>query len=307
MSPITPAEQPESTLGDRLFALLQFVLPHHLLSRMMHWLTRLEWQPLSQLLIKGAVRLYKVDMTTAVKSDLTTYKSFNAFFTRAIKPESRPIASEESAVASPVDGTVSQFGRIVDGEIFQAKGHSYTLDELLGGDKTWSDAFSDGRFATIYLSPRDYHRIHMPLGGELQKMTHVPGELFSVNPSTTRTVPRLFARNERVVNLFNTERGPMAVIMVGAIFVASMDTVWAGTVAPAALRTTQWNYTDQKISSVTLNKGDEMGRFNMGSTVILLFGNDAVEWEASLKAGKTVQLGQAIANSVNQSENRDTV
>lgn len=291
-------EQPESTLGDRLFALLQFILPHHLLSRVMHWFARLEWTPAAQLVIKSIVRIYKVDLSTAVNPDLSSYKSFNAFFTRALKPESRPIAPEQDAIVSPVDGTISQLGDIVDGKIFQAKGHSYSLNQLLGDDKSWSKRFENGSFATIYLSPRDYHRIHMPLGGELQKMTHIPGDLFSVNPSTTRTVPRLFARNERVVNLFNTEQGPMAVIMVGAIFVASMDTVWAGTVAPAAQRITQWHYTaDHQTLKIDLDRGEEMGRFNMGSTVVLLFGQDVLNWASSLAPGIKVQMGQILATA----------
>ncbi len=297
MATMKTTEQPETTLSDKLFVLLQNIIPHHLLSSIMHWLARLEWKPLAQLLIKGVVHLYKIDLSIAADPEITNYKSFNAFFTRGIKPEFRPISEDELTVVSPVDGAVSQAGNIIDGEIFQAKGHRYTLNELLGGDEHWCKAFTGGHFATIYLSPKDYHRIHMPLSGQLQKMIHVPGKLFSVNAATVRTVPRLFARNERVVNLFDTAHGPMAVIMVGAIFVASMDTVWAGTVAPAVHRATQWNYSDHVATAVALDKGAEMGRFNMGSTVILLFGEDAINWDASLQPGSIVQMGQTIATS----------
>jgi len=286
----------EASLVDKLFALLLYVLPHHLLSQAMHWLTRIEWPPLKDRLIKGAIRLYQVDMSLAVQQDPAAYPSFNAFFTRALRSEARPLAEEPSAVLSPVDGAISQLGRIENGRIFQAKGQSYTLQELLGEDREWCEQFADGHFATLYLSPRDYHRIHMPLAGELKKMLHVPGRLFSVSPSTTRVVPRLFSRNERLVNLFETEHGPMAVIMVGAIFVASMDTVWAGTVAPVTRRISQWRYGPQpSVEPITLKKGEEMGRFNMGSTVVLLFQKDAIEWSNELSADAKVQMGEQIA------------
>lgn len=289
----------EAGLLDRLFAALLYLLPHHLLSRAMHWLTRIEWPPLKNRLIQGAVRLYRVDLELAVEQDPTRYASFNAFFTRALKPDARPLAEEATAVLSPVDGAVSQLGRIENGRIFQAKGQSYTLSELLGEDSAWCNQFAEGHFATLYLSPRDYHRIHMPLAGELKKMLHIPGRLFSVSPSTTRVVPRLFSRNERLVNLFETPQGPMAVIMVGAIFVASMDTVWSGTVAPAERRISQWHYGHQPTTEpVTLDKGAEMGRFNMGSTVVLLFAKDTVEWNAELSADSKVQMGQRIATLV---------
>jgi len=205
----------DANLLDKLFALLLYLLPHHLLSQAMYWLTRIEWAPLKDLLIAGAIKLYKIDMQLAVEQDPTRYPSFNAFFTRALRPDARPLDERDDTVLSPVDGAISQIGRIQDGRIFQAKGQSYTLSELLGADEAWCKQFDEGHFATIYLSPRDYHRIHMPLSGILQKMLHIPGRLFSVSPSTTRVVPRLFSRNERLVNLFETDKGPMAVIMVG--------------------------------------------------------------------------------------------
>jgi phosphatidylserine decarboxylase len=289
-------QEPKTSLIDRLFALLLYILPHHLLSELMYWLTRLEWMPLKNLLIKLAINLYKIDMGLAAEPDPAAYPCFNAFFTRALRPEARPLAAETDAVLSPVDGAVSQAGRIEDGRIFQAKGQDYSLEELVGGDQELAQAFEDGQFATIYLSPRDYHRIHMPLGGSLQQMVHVPGRLFSVSPSTTRAVPRLFSRNERVINLFQTEAGPMAVIMVGAIFVASMDTVWAGTVAPVHRCIQCWDYANKGLPPVELAKGAEMGRFNMGSTIVLLFGKDAVEWSNQLQPGWKLEMGQRIGS-----------
>ncbi len=287
-------DEAKGFLGQ-LFILLQYLLPHHLLSQVMYWITRSEWRPLKDFAIRKAIQLYKVDMQEAADPDPGNYRSFNDFFTRSLRADARPLAAEKNAVISPVDGTVSQAGKIEDGRIFQAKGHDYTLHELLGGDPKWSTAFEDGSFATIYLSPRDYHRIHIPLAGTLKKMIHVPGRLFSVSPATTRAIPRLFARNERVVSLFETEAGPMAVIMVGAIFVASMDTVWAGTVTPRRRQVQQWDYGRKSTAETKLRKGAEMGRFNMGSTVILLFGKDAVEWSGQLVPDNVVRMGQSIA------------
>lgn len=286
--------QTDANLLDRIFAVILHLLPHHLLSALMHWLTRCEWPLLKNLLIKGAIKLYKIDMEIAEHSQPEDYPSFNAFFTRQLHPEARPVCEGDTDIASPVDGAISQTGKIINGRIFQAKGQDYSLLELLGDDAQWAERFQDGKFATIYLSPRDYHRIHMPLDGELVRMTHVPGRLFSVSPSTTRTVPRLFSRNERVVNLFETEAGPMAVIMVGAIFVASMDTVWAGTVAPGHQCIHRRDYRQTPPTPVRLSRGDEMGRFNMGSTVILLFGKEAMEWQDNLLPSAVVKMGECI-------------
>ncbi len=296
----------QSSLLDKLFALLLYLIPHHLLSAGMHWLTRCEWVPLKNQLIRGAIRLYHVDMALAEEPVPENYPSFNAFFTRKLRSDARPASTEPDAVLCPVDGAVSQAGDIEDGRIFQAKGHQFDLLELLGGNEDWAQAFEDGSFATIYLSPRDYHRIHMPLTGNLSDMCHVPGRLFSVSPSTTRTVPRLFSRNERVINLFETDAGPMAVIMVGAIFVSSMDTVWAGTVTPASKRVTRWNYSDnQNLKPVSLNKGDEMGRFNMGSTVILLFPKGTVSWANHFRPDQKVHMGEKIA-TLTQEQNPES-
>jgi phosphatidylserine decarboxylase len=280
----------------QLFVLLQYLLPHHLLSQVMYWITRSEWKPFKDFLIRNAIHLYKVDMSVAAESDPENYKSFNDFFTRALRPDARPLAEGKDSVICPVDGMVSEAGKIEDGRLYQAKGHDFSLHELLGGDPKLTSAFADGSFATIYLSPRDYHRIHIPLGGTLKKMIHVPGRLFSVSPTTTRAIPRLFSRNERIVNLFDTDAGPMAVIMVGAIFVASMDTVWAGTVTPRRRQVRSWEYGRKSTAATKLNKGAELGRFNMGSTVILLFGKDAVEWAETLQPETAVQMGQQIAS-----------
>ena len=298
--PTDPARD-ENRLGDYLFVLLQYLLPHHLLSWLMYLITRSEWKPLKDRIIRAVIRLYKVDMDQALHPDPAHYPSFNAFFTRPLRPDARPLARDSNAVLCPADGTLSQAGDIRDGEIFQAKGQGYSLEELLGERSSWWERLNGGRFATVYLSPRDYHRVHIPLGGRLKRMIHVPGRLFSVNPVTTRIVPRLFARNERVVCLFETDIGPMAVILVGAIFVASIDTVWAGTVAPAYRRVRRVDY-DGAPEPVSLQRGEEMGRFNMGSTVVLLFGPNTVEWLASLQPGVPVRMGESLGNIVSSTD-----
>lgn len=282
-------------IKDRLFIALQYILPQHFLSRLMLRLTRCKCRWLLKVMLPLFVRLFKVNMAEAKQSELDSFASFNEFFTRELKPEVRPIAGDANSVVSPVDGAISQLGRINDDLIFQAKGHHYSMAELVGGSFEMAAHFKDGRFATIYLSPRDYHRIHMPVSGTLREMVHVPGKLFSVNPVTTDNVPALFARNERVVCLFETEFGPMAMILVGAIFVASIETVWHGVVTPpAGKQIRSWSYTD---NTIQLAKAAEMGRFNMGSTVILLFPNQTIEWDSQLQADQKVQLGQLLASA----------
>lgn len=272
------------------YVLLQYLLPHHLLSALMYRLTRARWAPLKDVLIHQVMAWYGINLEEALEQNPKGYGSFNDFFTRPLRPEARPLEGAADALLSPSDGALSQCGPIWEGLLFQAKGHHYSLQELLGGDRDWTARFQDGQFATIYLSPRDYHRVHMPLAGELQHMQHVPGRLFSVNPTTTRLVPRLFARNERVISLFETPCGPMAVILVGAIFVASIDTVWAGTVTPRSARTAP---TDSG-APVRLMRGAEMGRFNMGSTVILLFPPGRVAWDPHMRPGAKLRMGQRI-------------
>jgi len=289
-----------ASAADRLFALLLHLLPHHLLSKGMYWLARWEWRPFKDAMIRGFIRLYRVDVSEASEPDAGAYPCFNAFFTRALRPAARPFAVDDYTLACPADGSISQIGAIEAGRIFQAKGHRFSVRELLGGDAALAAAFEAGAFVTVYLSPRDYHRVHMPLAGRLTEMTHVPGRLFSVSPSTTRTIPRLFSRNERIVSLFDTPAGPMALVMVGAIFVASMDTVWAGPVTPASRRSTHWHYVETPPEeSVALDRGEEMGRFNMGSTVILLFPKGGIEWRESLGPGRSVRMGEALGRITN--------
>jgi len=233
-------------------------------------------------------------MQEAANPDINSYASFNEFFTRELKDGVRQIAADKNAIACPADGAVSQAGNITDGDIIQAKGMSYTAVDLLGGDAERAAPFKNGKFTTIYLSPKDYHRMHMPLDGTLREMIHVPGRLFSVNGATANSVPRLFARNERVVALFDTEAGPMALVLVGAIFVASIETVWHGEVTPpSSTKVRQWTYTDD---APQLKKGEELGRFNMGSTIIVLFGEQAINWQDSFKTGEKVQLGEPIGS-----------
>lgn len=277
---------------DRLFCWAQYPLPHHLLSRLVLRLTRLEIRALKNLGIKAFCAYFKPNLSEAEHTDIDSYPSFNAFFTRALKPGVRPIAQEPRDVISPVDGAVSQSGEIKDGMIFQAKGRWYSAAELFGSEAE-AQPFIDGAFATIYLAPKDYHRIHMPFPGKLTKMIYLPGRLFSVNPAAARTVPRLFARNERVVTIYETEIGPMAVIFVGALFVSACETAWHGLVTPPHRKPAEnWDYTDQAIH---FSKGDEIGRFNMGSTVIVSFGEGAVTWSESLTPEAALKMGERIA------------
>lgn len=274
----------------------QYALPHHALSGLMSKLTHCQNATWKNLFIKAIASLYGVNMSEAKYSNLDHYPSFNAFFTRELKDGARPIATDHHAIACPADGEVSQAGAIAADRIFQAKGHEYTTLELLGGDPQRASAFENGSFATIYLSPKDYHRLHMPLTGTLREMVHIPGRLFSVNNTTVGAVPNLFARNERVVCIFDTDAGPMALILVGAIFVSSIETVWHGVVTPPSISEPRtWHYADD---APTLEKGAEMGRFNMGSTIIVLFGQDKIAWQAALQAGRAVRLGEAIGQTL---------
>ena len=280
------------SLSEKTFVALQYVLPQHLLSRIMGRLTHCQNKTFKNFFIRAIVRLYGIDVKEAENEDLNSYRCFNDFFTRSLKPDARSISTQAHAVVSPADGAISQAGPIKSGRIIQAKGRDYSALELLGGDTTRAQAFDSGSFATIYLSPKDYHRLHMPLDGKLLEMIHIPGDLFSVNDATCRGVPNLFARNERVVALFETEVGPMALVLVGAIFVASIETLWHGVVTPPTRKEVQfWDYRSQ---SIQLTKGDEMGRFNMGSTIVVLFGQNAIEWMKDLSPGKPTRLGEVI-------------
>ena len=277
---------------ERLAGWLFTLLPHHFLSRAVFHLTRLK-NPLVTPAIRWFIRSFNVDMADAEQQDPKVFKTFNEFFVRSLTPEARPIAAGNKLLASPVDGTVSQCGVIAHDHLFQAKGQCYSVEDLLGGEPLLAKLFSGGQFATIYLAPYNYHRIHMPLSGRLKKMIHIPGRLFSVAPWTVQTVPRLFARNERLVCLFTTAAGPMAMVLVGAINVAAIETVWSGLVTPPSGKTI--SHFDYDHTAKDFNKGDEMGRFNMGSTVILLT-TAQVEWAAHLKPDQTLRMGEEIGS-----------
>jgi phosphatidylserine decarboxylase len=279
-------------LSQQINAFAQSLLPHHLLSRLMQVFTESTFEPWKNFAIKLIIKHYQVNMSEAINSDPTFYTHFNDFFTRTLKPGSRPICPEPHAVISPADGAISQIGTIDQGQIIQAKGKSFSAQTLLGGDPATAEIFKNGQFVTIYLSPKDYHRLHMPIAGTLKEMIHIPGRLFSVNTATTAAVHNLFARNERVVTIYETKTGPMALIQVGAIFVSSIETVWHGVVTPpSAKEIRRWQYPD---NPPTLNLAEEMGRFNMGSTIIVLFGQDQMNWLSNLKAGDEIQLGQQL-------------
>ena len=284
----------DTSLLDHLRSWPLVVLPHQLLSRVVRRATRWKYAWWKNLLIRSFIRLFAVDMSEAERP-AADYVDFNDFFTRALRTELRPLPSDPQAIACPVDGHVSACGHIDGDRILQAKGHDYSLTGLLGGDPAHAALFSDGQFATLYLSPRDYHRIHMPVSGRLLETVYVPGRLFSVAPHTVRAIRGLFTRNERLVALFDTDSGPMAVILVGAIFVSCMETVWGGTVNPRMGRQRQVEtFTGSGMAGQSLQRGAELGRFNMGSTVILLFGPGQAQWHAGLTAGTNVQMGQAI-------------
>lgn len=277
---------------DRLKVLPQYLLPHHLLTGIAYRIARCRNPLLKNMLIRAFVRRYGVDMGEAVHEHPVDYRDFNAFFTRALKPGARPLPDDESAFASPVDGRVSQIGAIETETLIQAKDRLFSLGDLLGGDRSTADSFRDGAYATLYLSPRDYHRIHMPIDGELRAMAYLPGRLFAVNPASVNVVDRLFARNERVVCLFETDSGPLAVVLVGAMFVGSMETVWAGQITPARPRAIRREcYAPGRFR---YRRGDEIGRFNMGSTVIVLMARGRLRWLPEWRAGSVVRQGNVL-------------
>ncbi len=296
---------------DRLAVLPQYLLPKLALTRFAGWVASRRWGPVSHWIIRDFIRRYGVNMQEAQSAQASDYACFNEFFTRALKPGARPVA--ESAFVSPVDGAISQLGPIEGDQIFQAKGHRYSTQALLGGDAALAKVFEDGDFATIYLSPKDYHRIHMPCAGRLLRMVHVPGDLFSVNPTTARGVPGLFARNERVVCVFESlpdpgqpesKPGVFVMVLVGATIVGSMATVWHGVVnPPRSGQIRRWDYSSPTgAPPVVLAKGEEMGRFLLGSTVVLLFPSNTLlfnpEWCAQLpvKMGEPMATGRSLAS-----------
>ncbi|WP_339781498.1 archaetidylserine decarboxylase [uncultured Marinobacter sp.] len=278
---------------DKLFTLSQYVTPQLAVSRLAGRLADNDHNPaLKNRVVKWFVKRYGVDMSEAAEPDPTAYSSFNEFFTRALKPGIRPVAEGDNTFISPVDGAISQLGQVSGYRIFQAKGQSFSLIELLGGDTHRAEAFNEGAFSTIYLSPKDYHRVHMPLAGKLREMVYVPGKLFSVNPATAENVPNLFARNERVVCIFDTAAGPMALVLVGAMIVGSVETPWAGVVAPNSSGVKVITYEGE--SAISFAKGEEMGRFRLGSTVVMVMPKGSVRWDAEQVAGKRVRMGEAF-------------
>jgi len=283
-------------LRDRLFSLYQYLLPQHILSRAMyHWARhRIAW--LTRLQIRSWIWLFGVNMEEAVSPHPEDYPHFNAFFTRALREGARPLATSVDAAVCPVDGCISQVGTATEDRLLQAKGWDYSLMDLLGGSAARATPFYGGQFATLYLAPKDYHRIHLPLAGRLQEMVYLPGRLFSVSPRTVNGIPRLFARNERVVSVFETAAGPLALVLVGAIFVGSIETVWAGQITPPYRRYPhRWVYRD----GLFFEKGEEIGRFNMGSTVILIWPPATIQWQSNLNSGSRVQMGQIIGRLKN--------
>lgn len=283
----------EATTRDQLFVALQKLLPTRALSALMYRIAEIRAPAFKNSLIEWFTRGYPIDLTEAERGRIEDYAHFNDFFTRALKPGSRPQPANPDILSSPVDGTISQFGTIRDGRIFQAKGHDYSAATLLA-DPELAARFAGGEFCTIYLAPHNYHRVHMPFGGRLVSWTYVPGRLFSVNPATARALPGLFARNERVVAVFDTALGPLAVVMVGALFVGGVETVWSGRVTPPHQRDPQPRHYEAG-APLALERGAEMGRFHMGSTVILLAPRGALNWDTQLAAAQPVRLGQPLA------------
>jgi phosphatidylserine decarboxylase len=280
-------------MSDALAVLPQYLLPKKALTAFAGWVAGARGGAATTALIRWFVKRYNVNMAEAANPDIASYATFNEFFTRPLKPGARPLAAADCIC--PVDGAISQFGSIEQDQIFQAKGHSYSTTALVGGDAALAAEFDNGSFATLYLSPRDYHRIHMPCAGVLRRMIYVPGDLFSVNPTTARGVPGLFARNERVVCVFDSERGPWVMTLVGATIVGSMATVWHGQVNPPRLpQITEWHYDP---GQVRLQQGDELGRFLLGSTVVMLFPKDSLQFTPSWAPAKAIVLGEAMGTT----------
>jgi phosphatidylserine decarboxylase len=280
----------ELTKKQKFLKVLFLVMPHHAISRVVYFITRLRG-PQVKPMITWFVKRYGVNMEEAEESEIGYYQTFNEFFVRPLRSGSRPVVAGDNTLACPCDGTVSQAGPVRAGAIMQAKGRGYSALELLGGDKAMAAEFADGHFATLYLAPYNYHRVHMPIDANMQRMIHIPGRLFSVAQWTVEEIPRLFARNERLACYFQTSAGPMVMVLVGAINVAAIETVWSGLVTPPrGKKISEFDYSHTRKE---ISKGAEMGRFNMGSTVILLTGKN-VEWLPNLAPGQIVKMGQLI-------------
>lgn len=282
---------------DKLKVRLQYWLPQHALTRLVGKLASAKAGSLTTAIIRWFIKQYNVNMSEALHSDPKHFATFNEFFVRELKSDLRPVVDDEATLVHPADACVSQFGPITDGQLIQAKGHHYSAQALLGGDAKLAEEFRDGEFATLYLSPRDYHRVHMPCDGTLRQMIYVPGDLFSVNPLTAENVPNLFARNERVVCIFDTKFGPLAQVLVGATIVGSIEMVWAGTMTPPRGNTVyRWDYPAEGINAIRLKKGQEMGRFKLGSTVINLFAKQQIRFDSSMQLNTPTLLGSAYAH-----------
>lgn len=282
-------------MKDKLFILFQYVVPQHLLSRAVGRLAECTNSRIKNWIIQRFIKQFNVDMSEAERQQPEQFLNFNDFFTRTLKEGARPIAEGEDIVVSPADGAISEMGTLQYGRILQAKGHSYSAVSLLGGCTERAKPFINGEFSTIYLSPKDYHRVHMPVAGALKEAYYIPGDLFSVNQTTANNVDSLFARNERLVCLFETERGPMAMVLVGAMIVAGIETVWSGQVAPLKKEAMKL-FSTEADTPLLLDKGAEMGRFKLGSTVILLFPEGVINWRDHLAAGAPVKMGEVIAH-----------
>lgn len=279
-------------MKNQLSLILQYLLPQHALSRLVGLLANTTYPPIKNTLIRLFIKRFNINLDDAISSDINHYPTFNAFFTRKLKENARPYPKNKHTITSPVDGTISQIGDITSGNIIQAKGHQYSLYTLLGGETDHATHLKSGKFATIYLSPADYHRVHMPTDGQLTGMTHVPGRLFSVNTYTSEHVPQLFARNERVVLFFDTQHGPLALVMVGAMLVASIVTTFSGLITPPTRR--HMHHVDFSQTPKSFRRGDELGWFQFGSTVILA---GELKWREHLIPRTPLQLGEAMANS----------
>ena len=282
------------TYWQRAKVAFQYIMPQLYLTQLAGWFAQQKWGAVTHFVIKAFAKKYNVDMSEAKKENFSDYESFNQFFIRELKDDARKINENPTALCLPADGRVSQIGHIDDERLLQAKGHFFSLSDLLAGDEELVNTFKNGEFATIYLSPRDYHRVHMPCDATLRKMIYVPGDLFSVNPFLAEHVPNLFARNERVICVFDTAFGPMVQILVGATITASMSTVWAGVINPPRTGEVKvWTY--QGDSAIKLTKGQEMGAFQLGSTVINLFLANSVTLAEHLEVDVPVRMGEILA------------
>jgi phosphatidylserine decarboxylase len=285
-----------TSFKEKLFIAFQYAVPQHLLSYLVGWFaeTRIDW--IKNLFISKFIKQFNVNMDEAERQAPEAFTHFNDFFTRELKQDMRPIDANSNSIVSPADGVISQLGTIENGRVFQAKGHDYSLIELLGGNSQTADDFMGGQFATVYLSPKDYHRLHMPVTGTLREMIYVPGDLFSVNQTTAENVPRLFSRNERVVTIFDTELGPMALVLVGAMIVAGIETTWAGRITPfdRKVRSTSYPVQGESQQPLVIEKGDEMGRFFLGSTIVVCFGENKMHWLEDMKAEQPLRLGESM-------------